>query len=93
MHDTFKLRPDAQKPFQKVLDPVHCNKTVLKHVENGLSLSKTCKTAIETCSAVDPDPETETDWIRIQWCPCIRIHNPDPVPGKAKITHKNRKNS
>jgi hypothetical protein len=31
MHNTFKLRPGAQKPFQKVLDPVpvHCNKTVL----------------------------------------------------------------
>jgi hypothetical protein len=37
------------------------------------------QTVIETCSAVDPD------WIRIQWCPWIRIririNNPDPDPG------------
>ncbi len=37
------------------------------------------QTAIETCSAVDPD------WIRIQLCPWIRIririNNTDPDPG------------
>jgi hypothetical protein len=29
MHDTLKLRPGAQETFQKALDQVHCNKTVL----------------------------------------------------------------
>ncbi len=64
MHDTFKLRPDAQKPFQKVLDPVHCNKTVLNTLlEMASPFQQLAKffnpdlfmACLSSCSAVDPD--------------------------------------
>jgi hypothetical protein len=44
------------------------------------------KYELVVASVVDPDPDPYPDWIRIQWCPWIRIRirNPDPDPGGQK---------
>ncbi len=78
MHDTLKLRPGAQKTLcnQTVL---HCWKWPLPFI-NLLNFSSMLdQTAIETCSAVDPDPAS-LDSESQSWSGSRR----------AKNTHKNR---